>query len=262
MFKRLLIMLAALSPVLMPALESGVVKFNSHTGYVYIPENFNSAGASLLLFFHGRGGTPGGSGGIDTPEFAVFRQYCDKNNIAVAVPGCGADSWGSDNAMLIAERMVEYLGRTLKMNVKKYFVMGGSMGGGAALIYSARHPGEVLAVCDLFGVTDLLEMLKDHPKYQASMLKAYKVTAEADAELYKKHSAINHAELLKDIPLLILHGDRDSTVKLQYSYNMIEALKKAGGSRYKLIVVPGKGHNNNIVVGYEKNIFDFFLANK
>lgn len=262
MKKYFLIIIAALIPSLLPAMESGVIKFGRFKGYIFMPEKFDPATATLLLFYPGRGCSEDEPGNIGTDVFKKFRQLCSDNNIVIATPGCGADSWGNDRALAIGQQMVRYLKKTLKIKKANYFVMGCSMGGGAALCYAAKYNTEVLAVCDVFGVTDLLGQLQNHPKYKGSMLKAYKEPADKNPELYRQHSAINQVEKLKNIPLLIMHGDQDNEVNILQSLNLQSALEKAGSQKSEFIKVPGAGHINEIIIGYEQRVFDFFLEHK
>lgn len=49
------------------------------------------------------------------------------------------------------------------------------------------------------------------------------------------------AAKMKDVPLWAFHGDKDTTVPVERSRDMIEAIKKAGGAP-KLTEFPGVGH--------------------
>jgi len=55
--------------------------------------------------------------------------------------------------------------------------------------------------------------------------------------------AIEDAAKMKDVPLWAFHGDKDPTVPVERSRDMIEAIKKAGGSP-KLTEYPGMGHSS------------------
>jgi len=65
---------------------------------------------------------------------------------------------------------------------------------------------------------------------------------------------------LKNIPLLVIHGDRDNTVPLWNSQVLVDKLQAAGGMA-RLIVVPGKGHDNTIIRGLEDTVLDHFDSN-
>ena len=51
------------------------------------------------------------------------------------------------------------------------------------------------------------------------------------------------ADKMKDIAIWIFHGDKDKVVPTDYSRNMVEAIKKAGGSP-KYTEYEGVGHNS------------------
>ena len=51
------------------------------------------------------------------------------------------------------------------------------------------------------------------------------------------------AKQLAGVPLWVFHGDKDSTVPLKRSEQMVQAVKEAGGN-VRLTVYPGVGHNS------------------
>lgn len=53
----------------------------------------------------------------------------------------------------------------------------------------------------------------------------------------------NDAKKIKHIPVWVFHGDKDKTVPVKYSRDMVEAIKKAGGSP-KYTEYKGVGHNS------------------
>ena len=51
------------------------------------------------------------------------------------------------------------------------------------------------------------------------------------------------AKNVADVPLWVFHGDKDKTVPVDFSRNMVAAIKKAGGNP-KYTEFPGVGHNS------------------
>ncbi len=90
----------------------------------------------------------------------------------------------------------------------RLYVMGVSMGGFGAWAMLMQHPAAFAAAVPICGGGD---------------------TA--------------NASLIKDIPVWAFHGDQDDTVGVEYSRNMIAALKQAGGQP-KYTEFKGVGHNS------------------
>jgi predicted peptidase len=72
---------------------------------------------------------------------------------------------------------------------------------------------------------------------------------------------VKTAAKLKDIPCWCFHGDADSAVNVSGSRNMMEAIKKAGGSP-KYTEYPGVGHNSWDKAYAEKELFPWLLEQK
>ena len=51
------------------------------------------------------------------------------------------------------------------------------------------------------------------------------------------------ADLVKDVPIWVFHGAKDTTVPIRESYEMVEALRKVHG-RVRFTVYPEAGHNS------------------
>ena len=144
--------------------------------------------------------------------------------------------------------------RWLRANADKYHidpdrigVIGGSAGGHLALMVGlpdtdaglepkepyGKYSSKVSAVVDLYGPTDLVTRGKD-----TSMLPG----AFADKpDLYKLASPVSHVRK-GNPPVLILHGTKDTTVPLEQSKILADALSKAG-VEHELIVVEGAPHS-------------------
>jgi acetyl esterase/lipase len=144
--------------------------------------------------------------------------------------------------------------RWLRANAEKYQVdsdhigaIGGSAGGHLALMVGlpdtdagldpkepyGKFSSRVQAVVDLYGPTDLVTRGKDHVMLPG--------TLAGKPELYKLASPVTHAHK-GNPPVLILHGTKDSTVPVEQSQLMAEALKKAG-VEHELILVEGAPHS-------------------
>ncbi len=235
---------------------NGTFFFGKNKGYLLVPENYDpSKKYPFILFFHGRGGSAA-TNNFSGDEFTAFRKLCSDKGFIVAVPGYGSDCWLNESGEKIALEMVAFLENKLSMPPEPFYVMGASMGGASALIFTIRHPERVKAVCDIFGVTDYVKFY-NKGFYNKSISAAYGGTPSQNPEYYAERSAVNFIDVLKNKPLLVIHGDRDHCVPKWNSDELVAKLKAADGN-VEYIVVPGLGHDNAIINGLENKVIDFF----
>jgi acetyl esterase/lipase len=117
----------------------------------------------------------------------------------------------------------------------------GAVGGGA------DQSSRVEAVVDFYGPTDFPLRSKTQPS-RAEMVgsSSYGLLGgpvSQRMELATQASGVTHVTK-DDPPLLIIHGDRDTTVLMDQSESLVAAYKKAGLSP-TLVVVPGGKHGGN-----------------
>lgn len=163
--------------------------------------------------------------------------------------------WDCKNAVRYLRANAEKLG----IDVAHIGVIGGSAGGHLALMLGVTdgireleppmpYPGvssRVQAVVDLYGISDIRSRKQISPdgtplekRVPSDAVFGDKPTlSEADRALA---SPITH--LKKGIPpILILHGDRDTTVDIDQSRDLDKRLTELN-LEHQLIVVPGAGH--------------------
>jgi len=110
--------------------------------------------------------------------------------------------------MKLAMASLDQVRKEFSIDEKRIYITGLSMGGYGTWDAIARYPGLFAAAVPVCGGADELT-----------------------------------APQVKDLPIWCFHGGADTTVPTQRSRNMIEALKKAGGSP-KYTEFPGVGHNS------------------
>lgn len=236
--------------------NEGVLSFGKHECYVKLPDNYSPEKKSpLILFFHGRGGSAK-KNNFTSQAFSEFRKKAAARGYVVAVPGYGSDCWFNDDAEKITIEMLDFLGKNISCDTERFFVMGCSMGGASALIFTARHPEKAKAVCDVFGITDFTRFY-NNGFYNASISKAYGGTPAERPNYYFNHSAVNLTKNYAGIPFLILHGDRDTCVPKWNSDILVKKMQEENID-VKYIQVKNIGHDNAIVINQEDNILDFF----
>ena len=178
----------------------------------------------LMLFLHGAG-----ERGDDLelvkkwgpPKIVAGRKDFP---FVVASPQCKSGKrW--DAAAMVA--LVEDLAGRLKVDRKRIYVTGLSMGGYGSWDLMARYPRLFAAGVPICGGGD--------PK-----------TADA----------------LKQIPIWVFHGDKDTAVPLSRSQQMVDAISEAGGGKATLTIYPGVGHNSWSATYANEKVYDWLLSHR
>ena len=236
----------------------GLFNFGKHDGHIQVPTDYDPARQyPFIICFYGRGANASRNNFL-SPEFTKFRKKVAERGYIVAVPDYGSNSWMNARAETISLEMVEFLKKHLSIDPKRFCVLGSSMGGGAALIFSMRNKQIVAATCSIFGMSDIARFYDEsNSAKRKHIAKAYGGTPTEKSEAYRQRSAIGHIDDLKDIPLLLIHGDKDRFIRTSHSETLYEKLKTAG-AKAELVIVPGIGHSNAIIQGLEDKILDHF----
>lgn len=122
-------------------------------------------------------------------------------------------------------------------------VVGTSYGGYAALWAAIRNPERYRCAASFAGVADWDSMLKYDRRYltkKASKSWQARVTGEGERDLATVSPIQQAARLTR--PILIAHGEDDSTVPISQSKKLVAALKKAGKSDYEYVAYKGERH--------------------
>ncbi len=228
-------------------------------GYIFFPENYTPGmKCKFILFMHGRGYKPGNPGNFGQPPFTNFRQMCSDKGYIVAVPQAHA-RWFNDINEVEVDEMLDFLRKKLQMPLKRFHVMGGSMGGHAALMYAGKNSEKVISVCDFFGGVNVFKLAGDE-RFRKNLSDVYGGSVETKKSYYNSRNAVNYASVYATLPMLIIHGVKDVLVPIEHSRELVGAIRKIDGSNLKYIEDPAGGHTNEIIRGKEQLVFDFFAA--
>jgi acetyl esterase/lipase len=117
----------------------------------------------------------------------------------------------------------------------------------------------VCAVCDLFGVSDFLQMPKKHfPEALSATARFLGGTIDQLPGRYTEASPVNYAHAGAP-PFLIIHGDADTLVPLRQSELLRDALQKAGAdATFHVVKGAEHGSRNVITPGVRAMILAFF----
>ena len=124
----------------------------------------------------------------------------------VLSPQLPAGQLWTDTDALVA--LLDDVTARYRIDPKRVYVVGHSMGGNGAWFLAYRHPERFAAIAPIAG--------PGNPWW---------------------------ATRLKDVPAWAFHGDADSVVSVDESRAMVDAIRKEGGADAALTVLPGRGHD-------------------
>ncbi len=141
---------------------------------------------------------------------------------------------------------------TNSVDPKRIAIMGGSYGGYAALCGAAFNPDLFCCAVDLFGVSNLITLIKNSPPYWRPLLALLKQRIgdlETEEAMLKERSPLFYAHHIK-CPLLIAQGDNDPRCPPEQSSQIIDELKKHNIA-YTYLHYGDEGHG---IVNQEKRL--------
>ncbi|MEG2405245.1 MAG: alpha/beta hydrolase-fold protein [Oscillospiraceae bacterium] len=74
------------------------------------------------------------------------------------------------------------------------------------------------------------------------------------------YAPVNGAEILKDLPMKIYHGDADSITPVDYSRDFVNALEAAGADKYEYIEYPNENHTVWELAFREADLYPWLFA--
>lgn len=221
-----------------------------------LPRTFNAADShDLLIALHGHGSDRWQYVKNGRGECRGARDVAAKHGMVFISPDYRAKtSWMGPTA----EADVVQLIRELKARHKigKVFLVGGSMGGTAALTFAALHPELVDGVSSQNGLASFLGYRQEAAGIYAAIVASFGGTEEERPAEYRKRSALLHAEKLT-MPLAITTGGEDRSVPPDSALALAEAVKRHNPN-VLVIHRPEVGHTTS----YEDTVaaLEFVLA--
>ena len=120
---------------------------------------------------------------------------------------------------------------------KRIAIVGWSYGGYAALLSAATEPSLYKAAVAIAPVTDLLLLKTDAKDFTSSRIREEQIGSGPQVA---EGSPVQHASSI-NVPVLLVHGDKDRTVRISQSRRMDSALRGAGKSS-ELLEFKGLDH--------------------
>jgi predicted peptidase len=178
----------------------------------------------IILFLHGAGERAGGKKQPVEVGIGPAIKKREKDFPFLVVIPQAEKTWQAKSADAeLALAMLAEVQKDYKVDTKRIYLSGLSMGGMGTWSLAIAHPEKWAAIVPVCGRGDVKQAAK-----------------------------------IKDIPCWCFHGDADAAVKVEGSRNMIEALKKAGGEP-KYTEYPGVGHNSWDRAYATKELYEWLL---
>lgn len=248
----LFVVLLLISPINVAAKENvyEVAEKHSYTNLdtvipyrLLLPDNYDDTkDYPLLVFFHGAGER----GNDNEKQFVHCVQYIYDNvpeDCIILVPQCPEQQQWVDapwslgpysinktpesNELNAVYNLSKELTKTYSVDNERIYALGISMGA--------------------FAVWDV--MVRHHDFFAAGVA----VCGGGDP---------TKAELLKDIPMYVFHGDADPDVPVSGSRDTVVAIRNAGGNKIEYKEYAGWGHGIWNMAFAEPKLFDKLLSNK
>jgi predicted peptidase len=192
---------------------------------LYLPPEYESSGQRwpLLLFLHGSGER--GDDPRAVQIYGILKRLAEGEDLPfiVVAPQCPAEQRWSASSLA---SLLDEVERHWQVDCDRISVTGLSMGGAGAWALAMLQPDRFAALAPVCG--------RGEPKSVA---------------------AIAH------LPVWAFHGALDDVVPLQRSEEMVEALRRAGGT-VRFTVYPDAGHDSWTQAYAEPELYPWFQAQR
>jgi predicted peptidase len=184
---------------------------------LFEPKGYDAASAKrwpLILFLHGAGERGSNIWKVAThgPPKNVA-QNSDFPFIVVSPQCPEGERWSNDIVLGLLDNVIS----NLKVDTRRVYLTGLSMGGYGTWDLGLSHPERFAAIVPICGGGQIIDALLAGGK---------------------------RAEALKSLGIWAFHGAKDPTVPLEESQRMVDVLKKIGVRDVKLTVYPEAGHDS------------------
>ncbi len=226
---------------------------------LYVPGNAPAnVRHSLLIALYGHGGSIAHYNFAD-PAFKDLRDKLDRRGVVVVVPDLGRSHFMNDQAMQDLDDLLNELAKNPRIDAQHIHLLGTSMGGGSALAYALHQPMRIRSVISHMGMTDFAIWAKENHDFETLLSSAYGGTPNQVPDAYRTRSALERVDQLRQIPVMLIHGNNDGSVSSSHSVNLHHAIQAAKGTSVLKIVEGGK-HENTTMSGLGSEVVSFLVA--
>jgi predicted peptidase len=179
---------------------------------MYLPQKYDGDKDKtwpLVLFLHGRGESNGPLSLVAKWGPPRFAQRGDDLPFILVSPQCPRDGrWSDETRQKQLDMLLKSLSKSHRVDQKRIYLTGLSMGGYGSWTLAANHPDRFAAVVPVCGGGDPME-----------------------------------ADKLKSLPIWVFHGDQDRAVPFSRSVEMVKAIQEAGSTDIRFTTMEHVGHN-------------------
>lgn len=206
--------------------------------FMYLPKDYNENTEYPVVILLQRAGKDEKTSRNNMQEMA---QYLFENSnteayrsIVIAAQSTSDNGWGygygdvyeTDSSKALVE-LIGALKQNYSIDIDRIYLIGASMGG--------------------YGVYDLL--IRHNNIFTAGII----ISSGGD---YSK------AEILKDTPIYVFHGEEDKVVLVREARNMVEAIKAAGGTKIQYVEYKKMGHDIVDSAMAKSGLLDWLFSQK
>jgi dienelactone hydrolase len=140
-------------------------------------------------------------------------------------------------------------------------IVGWSYGGYAALIGVEKEPQLYRCAVAIAGVSDLSQLAQERDRVYGG-IEAIEDSTGVDKALLRAESPLLHADRIK-VPVLLVHGEQDFTVRVEQSQAMAKALTRTG-VKNELVLIKDGGHSlarSDMRLTLYRKLTEFLAAN-
>jgi len=201
-------------------------------GFLTTPSDRPKKDLATIIFPHG------GPVSRDSKAFDYWAQFFTSRGYAVLQMNfrgstgqglefrkSGLKKWGKEMQDDIEDGALALIERGIT-DPNKICIAGASYGGYAALMGVTKTPDRYKCAISVNGVSNVKELVIDNRAFWTTYNIIEEMIGDDLAEL-KAISPSYHADKIK-VPVLLIHGELDRQVPIKHSYQMRDALEKAG----------------------------------
>jgi predicted peptidase len=195
-------------------------------GYlVFLPAGYNRSKKKwpLILFLHGSGERGDDLKLVKKHGLPKIVEQDPHLPFVVVSPQCPKDQWWS---MEVLAALLDSMERKYRIDKKRVYVTGLSLGGYATWQLAIEYPKRFAAIAPICG-----------------------------------GSNTHLAGKIKHLPIWVFHGAKDKVVPIDESRKMVSALRKWGAD-VRLTVYPKAGHDSWTRTYENKRLYDWFLSHR
>ena len=187
-----------------------------------------------MLYLHGSGAR-----GDDNREqlggiAELVHEFPQNFPVALVFPQCPTGTFWNSAQIEKANTALDQTVAEINGDPDRLYLAGYSMGGFGAWHTAIANTAKFAAMISIAGGIEALGVVSTNDR---SLLSSQVQAAEGSGDVYHAYG-----EALKNMPIWIVHGDKDDSVPVEQSRKLYGALKAAGAKDVTYVELPNTGH--------------------